>query len=98
MELGVCQKGTIRFRVRFLICFLAAGLPVLAQTSPEWRTIGGPSVDLRLAAPATGPMARVWFSADGGLLYARTVSGNLFQTADFETWSAAGTVAEPPPV
>ncbi|HTX37922.1 MAG TPA: hypothetical protein VME43_22990 [Bryobacteraceae bacterium] len=46
-------------------------------------------MDLELAAPATGPVNQVWYSADGSTLYARTGSGKVFRTSDFETWSPA---------
>jgi uncharacterized protein (TIGR03437 family) len=67
-----------------------------AQTTPDWRRIGGTSVELSLASPATGPVDRVWFS--GGVLFARTISGAIFQTADFEAWvpAPAGTEAPAP--
>jgi uncharacterized protein (TIGR03437 family) len=48
-----------------------------------------------LASPATGPVDRVWFSADGSQLFARTASGSTFVTIDFETWAAAAAVAPP---
>jgi len=47
-----------------------------------------------LASPATGPVERVWYSAGGSMLFARTPSGKVFETADFETWAAAADVAE----
>ncbi|MBZ5582387.1 MAG: hypothetical protein LAQ30_09340 [Acidobacteriia bacterium] len=50
-----------------------------------------------LAAPAGGPVDRVWFSSGGSTLYARTRAGNIFQTADFETWSPAPDATEPSP-
>jgi uncharacterized protein (TIGR03437 family) len=71
---------------------LAGILP--AQT--DWRKVGGASVELMLAAPATGPVDRVWFSPDGPVLYAHTVSGKTFQTANFETWVDASDVPLPP--
>jgi uncharacterized protein (TIGR03437 family) len=54
-------------------------------------------VDLSLASPATGPVQHVWFSS-GGALFARTVSGRIFQTADFESWAVAPADAEVPPL
>jgi uncharacterized protein (TIGR03437 family) len=69
-------------------------LAALAQ-APDWRQVGGSSVELMLAAPATGPVDSVWFSADGTTLYARTASGRVFRTSDFETWAPFQTVAEP---
>ncbi|HEY2019038.1 MAG TPA: hypothetical protein VGH38_36280, partial [Bryobacteraceae bacterium] len=74
---------------------LAWVLPAAAQT--DWRKIGGYSVELMLAAPATGPVDRVWFSADGSVLYARTLSGKIFQTANFETWAPAAADVQAPP-
>jgi len=73
---------------------LAGVIPATAQT--DWRPVGGTSVELMLAAPATGPVDRVWFSADGSVLYARTPAGKTFQTANFETWIPAPDVAVPP--
>jgi len=46
-------------------------------------------VDIGLASPASGPMAQVWFSEDGGSLFARTPRGLTFVTTDFENWSPA---------
>jgi uncharacterized protein (TIGR03437 family) len=69
---------------------------VLAQTSPDWRKIGGAGVDLMLASPATGPVEHVWYSIDGSVLYARTSSGKVFQTEDFENWKAAINPPDPP--
>src|SRR5579863_3502730 len=76
-----------------LICFLACGV-ALAQTAsegprPDWRKVGASSIELRLAAPATGPVDHVWFSTDGRTLYARTHSGKTFETVDFENWMAS---------
>jgi len=49
-----------------------------------------------LAAPATGPVAQIWYSPDGVQLFARTASGRIFLTSDFESWiPVAGAV--PPP-
>jgi uncharacterized protein (TIGR03437 family) len=53
-------------------------------------------VDLSLASPATGPVEHVWFSS-GGAIFARTASGRIFQTADFESWVAAPADTEVPP-
>src|ERR1035441_9363705 len=97
MERAVCHKGTIRVPIRPIGLMLAGVLLASAQTSPDWRKVGSSSVELMLASPATGPVERVWYSADGSLLYARTPSGKVFETADFETWAAASNVAEPSP-
>lgn len=67
--------------------FLAVVSSVAAQTN--WRKVGGTTFEAGLAGPATGPVASVWFSPDGGKLFAHTVSGNIWETADFEKWSPA---------
>jgi uncharacterized protein (TIGR03437 family) len=61
----------------------------------NWRKVGGYSVELMLASPATGPVDKVWFGNDGRL-FARTRSGKVFETADFEIWTASANPAEPP--
>jgi uncharacterized protein (TIGR03437 family) len=63
---------------------------------PDWRRIGNSAIEASLAALATGPVERVWFSPDGQRLYAQTTSGRVFVTDDKETWEAAGEA--PPPV
>jgi uncharacterized protein (TIGR03437 family) len=67
-----------------------------AQTPADWYHAGNHLVDLSLADLATGPVDRVWYSADGGTLYARTATGKTFETSDFETWRVS--VAMAPPV
>jgi uncharacterized protein (TIGR03437 family) len=96
----VCHKGTARVSIRYLGLALAGVLlaqaQIPAQTQRPWRKIGGSSVELMLAAPATGAVDRVWFSADG-VLYAKVHSGKVFQTSDFETWSPATQPPDPTP-
>ncbi len=43
-------------------------------------------MELALPSLATGAVDRVWYSADGSSLYAKTASGRVFETADFEQW------------
>ena len=71
--------------------FLAAAASLAAQTN--WRKVGGSSFEAGLAGPATGPVVSVSFSPDGGKLFARTLSGITWETADFETWSRASAPA-----
>lgn len=73
-----------------LIATIAAPLSVLAQNQ-GWRKIGNDLIDLSLAGLATGPVDRVWYSADGSQLLIRTASGKEFATSDFETWVPATT-------
>lgn len=72
--------------------------PAAAQTaSTGWRHIGNSALDMGLPSAATGPVDRVWYSADGQSLFARTISGRVFQTADFEQWQLVnGDKALPP--
>jgi uncharacterized protein (TIGR03437 family) len=98
MGLGVCHKGTGCVPLRAALLALAGWGVVLGQTAPDWRKIGTEGVDLMLSSPATGPVERVWYSADGSLLYARTLAGKVFQTGDFENWKPAANAPAPPPV
>lgn len=84
----MCQKATIRVLPLWAALTLLLST-VSAQTSPEWRRIGASSVDLGLAGPATGPVERVWYGAGGSTLFARTASGAVLETVDFETWTPA---------
>ena len=60
-----------------------------ANEALSWRRLGRPSINSHLAGPETGPVSAVWYSLDGGTLFAKTQSGRVFQTADFETWSSS---------
>jgi uncharacterized protein (TIGR03437 family) len=55
-------------------------------------------VELMLAAPATGPIDAVWYGPAGSRLYARTQSGKVFETSDFESWQPAVGATEPAPL
>lgn len=90
----MCHKGTTRTLARLAALALAA-VTLSAQTT-AWRPVGDSSADVQLAAPVTGPVIQVWYSADGALLYARTASGKLFQTLDFESWDPAAGDPKPP--
>jgi uncharacterized protein (TIGR03437 family) len=70
----------------------------LGQTvqGPDWRKIGGPSADLMLASPATGPVDTVWFSGDASRLYARTRLGAVVETLDYENWVPVSAPPDPP--
>jgi uncharacterized protein (TIGR03437 family) len=79
---------------------LLAALPAAAQTAanparPYWRKVGNSTMDLGLASPATGPVARVWFSPDGSRLYALAANGRIFESEDLETWSASANLTVP---
>jgi uncharacterized protein (TIGR03437 family) len=74
---------------------LATVLAASAQT--DWRRIGNSAADVGLADAVTGPVVKVWYSADGSQLYARTAAGKTFQTLDFENWEPAPGDAPAPP-
>lgn len=58
----------------------------LAQSAPAWNRVAGTTLNLGLAGPATGPVQAVWYSAAGDRLFARTASGRVFETSDFQQW------------
>lgn len=78
----------------FLACAVALGQTASESVRPDWRKIGSTSIERMLAAPATGPVDQVWFAPDGHTLYARTHSGKVFETVDFESWTPSA--AQPP--
>ena len=100
----MCQRSTLlpagRQRLEGLalsvFATLATAGAALAQTPgvvhPDWRHIGNSVVGMALAAPASGPVERLWYSPDGSRLYVRTAAGTVFETADFEKWQASSAV------
>lgn len=94
----MCQMDTRKALGRLGLGLLSLCAPAFAQTPsatlrPDWRKIGSASVELMLASPAGGPVDNVWFAPDGRTLYARTHSGKVLQTVDFQSWSAAAAPA-----
>ena len=86
-------------RRRLAIGVLAAAMGASAAWAqapgaarPDWRHIGNSAIEMALASPATGPVERVWYSAEGERLNVRTASGAVFETADFETWQPSPAV------
>ncbi|HEY6341613.1 MAG TPA: hypothetical protein VIY49_08985 [Bryobacteraceae bacterium] len=75
---------------------LLASLGLWAQSPSDWRHLGNSLLDLSLAGLATGPIERVWYSADGGTLFLSTASHKTFQTTDLDTWTSASGVSVPP--
>jgi uncharacterized protein (TIGR03437 family) len=86
----MCRRATIRA----VGCVGLAALPwcVLRPawgqgTGLGWRHVGNSAIQLTtLPSAATGPVDRVWYSADGSSLFAKTASGRVFRTPDFEQW------------
>jgi len=91
------NKATLGFG----LAVLALATPGRAQT-PEWRRVGNAAMELQLAGLATGPVDRVWYSTAGDQLFIRAGSGNgsgkLFESNDFDKWSAAPADTVVPPV
>ena len=92
-QLYTSRAGRKSLVISFLACAVALGQTASESPRPDWRKIGTTSIELRLAAPATGPVDNVWFSLDGRTLYARLHSGKTFETVDFENWTPS---AAPP--
>lgn len=93
---GLGRCFTLLAAAAFTVAAASAQSPEGAATRPDWRHIGNSAVDLALASPASGPVDRVWFSADGATLFVKTEAGHVYQTSDFEKWHRA--VATPPAV
>lgn len=79
----MCQFATVRVKLGFLSLLLAAGL--MAQSS-DWRRIGNSAMELSLPGAATGAVSRIWYSQDGGTLFAALLQGQVWETQDFEHW------------
>ena len=63
-----------------------------------WRHVGNSAIELALPSLATGSVDRVWYSTNGSNLYAKTASGRVFQTSDFEQWQfISDPKVSPPP-
>src|SRR5437764_15173134 len=93
----MCQRAT-RWGgvwIGVLVITFAAAVEAQDVGRPDWRHVGNSSVELMLASPVTGPVDAVWFSVDGSRLYARTRSGRVFESPDFESWAPSG--AQVPP-
>lgn len=82
----MCRRATIRL-IAATVVLAAPGWYAWSQTTGlDWRHIGNAAIDLPLPSVATGPVDRVWYSNDGSVLYARTASGRIFQTTNFDQW------------
>jgi uncharacterized protein (TIGR03437 family) len=85
----MCRRATVRL---VMIAGLAMGSWCAWGQGPGaaagvgWRHIGNSAMELALPSLATGAVDRVWYSPDGASLYAKTASGRVFETSDFEQW------------
>lgn len=95
--------GTANRILKPILAILITGAALMGQTGaagsvlapPEWRQIGNSALDVALASLAGGPVERVWYSEDGSRLFARTGSGQVLETSDFERWAPAAETAGP---
>ncbi len=79
------QNAAIRSESRLVAAFVVSA-SLLAAQNLDWRRAGTGVIDAKLASFAVGGVDRVWYSASGERLFARSVSGRVHETADFETW------------
>jgi uncharacterized protein (TIGR03437 family) len=70
-------------------CAVCAAPAVLAQIPGVWKPVGPLVIDKGLAGVAAGRVDRVWYSADGELVYALTGYGREYQSADLDRWTTA---------
>src|SRR5579872_1125253 len=99
MDTLMCHTATSRLtRLWIAGALLFAVSPASAQlpAGPNWRRVGSFTMDLALASPATGPVARVWFSPDGSRLFALSAPGRVFESDDLETWKPSVNPPLPP--
>jgi uncharacterized protein (TIGR03437 family) len=82
----MCRPATIRAVTAASFLWALQGLAWGQAPALDWRHIGNSAIELALPSVATGAVDRVWYSQDGSTLYARTASGRMFQTSDFEGW------------
>jgi uncharacterized protein (TIGR03437 family) len=85
----MCRSTTVRIFVATATLgmgFLSAPLLRAQVADLDWRHIGNSALELGLPSVGTGPVDRVWYSADGSTLYASTRSGRTYQSTDFEQW------------
>src|SRR6266436_3245071 len=91
----MCNRATVPILIATVV-LAALGRAQAPQSSPNWRHIGNWVVEKSLAGPASGPVARIWYSQDGATLFLQTASGRFYQTADLENWLPSA--ATPPPL
>ncbi len=94
MDAGVSQRATAA-----AVLLLAAASPALYPQAAAWRQIGNTSLVAGLSSPASGPVERVWFAADG-TLFVQLPGGATFSSRGGEPWrpAAAAPPAPLPPV
>ena len=92
----MCNRATVPILIATVLLAGLGQAQAPPPSSPNWRHIGNWVVEKSLAGPASGPVARVWYSQDGATLFLQTSSGRFYQTADLENWRPS--TAAPPPM
>jgi len=94
----MCLSNTRHRAIAWIVLGLSiSGGSQIVQGQPlraDWRRIGNSALDLSLAAVASGPVERVWYSEDGSRLYAQTALG-VYST-DLDKWMPASDATVPP--
>jgi uncharacterized protein (TIGR03437 family) len=99
LQLRVLRAATI-------YCVAAAVmLPVAARAqsarstiSADWRAVGNQILEAAVPVGlASGPVERVWFSADGARLFAQLDNGQVLENADDDSWQVAKGAGVAPP-
>lgn len=86
----MCQFDTTRRGLLATVVLLCLAGPMHAQTyefALNWRAIGTSLIAKDRAGFSGGPLAGVWFSADGSSIEVQLFNGRTYQTEDFETWA-----------
>src|SRR5579863_4033172 len=96
----MCNRATVPILIATVV-LTGLGRAQAPQPLPDWRHIGNWVVEKSLAGPASGPVARVWYSQDGATLFVQTGlanngPGRAYQTTDLENWRPS--LAAPPPM
>src|SRR5579864_541299 len=94
----MCRRATVRLVGAAVLVVICAWSIQAQPATLDWRHIGNSAIELSMPSVATGPVDRVWYSEDGSILYARTASGRIFETTDFEQWKRVQDQSITPPV
>jgi len=92
----MCKGATTRVLIATLATLGGAWAqsPIPTGIGVDWRHIGNSVIDRDLAGLASGPVLRVWYSANGSLAI-QTASKRSYVTQDFESWQATASAAPP---
>lgn len=86
---------------RWAFWWVAAAAPIaLAQATASpanaWSAVGNTVQLLGLPSPASGPVARVWFSEQDQRLIVRLPDGRVLSSTDGDRWTAEDEIPAPP--